>query len=641
MQGISLFAASYTVLFVSLAAHIAQFVFLTKVENPHIEKTYNPPPPRRKSCPPTPGGDLVSGGGLGSVTSGASSVVDDVDLATSDRPLVQAPDLWHSTHFGICLLVSYVAALAVLTPSTSTIQALFVIHAFGWRLWHTVGIGAILVGQSENKRYVRHFLKYGETPEDAWRQWKGLYYVSTCMTHASFVAACWKLYHFPALDERMALFRHTLGAMLIALHVWTSFSIYDSLGEFGWFFGDFFFDLPRPHLTFSGIYRYLNNPERLIGCAGIWGLVLITNSPPIFLLGLFAHVCALTFINLVERPHMQKLYGSQIRREAGVAKTLRNAIPHPLARHVQVVQDNIDKILTNATEVVEGILGNATKRLPKMVRRVVQGTRSRFHPSRLAVGLLRDSDDQLVEFDRSKYSITVTNASRQNETLAVPYGEPIRITYTAPKSRSPRDWIGLYKIADNASRKTTRIASMGRWVAVHKDQFETTVADIGLISETRTQDPVTKEDLFTGTIEFAREKLFWTNGVYEFRYHHDGRHTVMAISKPFEIAVQKVDLDNKPDVQRMVETQLLAVVQRSFDNDPELAPEDVDDEFRGLQEERFSRRVIYAVKEMFGVDFAPSVVRADGNVRRLAWRICNARKVLVSFAHALEPMEEA
>lgn len=31
----------------------------------------------------------------------------------------------------------------------------------------------------------------------------------------------------------------------------------------------------------------------------------------------------------------------------------------------------------------------------------------------------------------------------------------------------------------------------------------------------------------------------------------------------------------------------------------------------------------------FGIEFAAEVVRADGNVRNLAWRICNAKKVLV------------
>lgn len=32
----------------------------------------------------------------------------------------------------------------------------------------------------------------------------------------------------------------------------------------------------------------------------------------------------------------------------------------------------------------------------------------------------------------------------------------------------------------------------------------------------------------------------------------------------------------------------------------------------------------------FGIEFAPEVVLADGNVRNLSWRVCNAKKVLVS-----------
>lgn len=34
----------------------------------------------------------------------------------------------------------------------------------------------------------------------------------------------------------------------------------------------------------------------------------------------------------------------------------------------------------------------------------------------------------------------------------------------------------------------------------------------------------------------------------------------------------------------------------------------------------------------FGIEFAPEVVQADGTVRNLAWRICNAKKVLVSHS---------
>jgi phosphatidylethanolamine N-methyltransferase len=89
------------------------------------------------------------------------------------------------------------------------------------------------------------------------------------LCYASFIAAAWKTYSIPSdWDHGLVLFKHVLGVGLIALQVWTSVSIYKSLREFGWFFGDFFFDASSK-LTYSGIYRFLNNPERVLGLAGV------------------------------------------------------------------------------------------------------------------------------------------------------------------------------------------------------------------------------------------------------------------------------------------------------------------------------------------------------------------------------------
>jgi hypothetical protein len=79
------------------------------------------------------------------------------------------------------------------------------------------------------------------------------------MCHASFLAAAWKMYTLPPdWFYDLTVFRLVLGVGMIALHLWTAASIYDSLGEFGWFCGDFFFDPPPKNLTYSGIYRFLN-----------------------------------------------------------------------------------------------------------------------------------------------------------------------------------------------------------------------------------------------------------------------------------------------------------------------------------------------------------------------------------------------
>lgn len=41
----------------------------------------------------------------------------------------------------------------------------------------------------------------------------------------------------------------------------------------------------------------------------------------------------------------------------------------------------------------------------------------------------------------------------------------------------------------------------------------------------------------------------------------------------------------------------------------------------------------YLLTYRFGIEFAPEVVQADGNVRNLSWRVCNAKKVLVSIPY--------
>jgi phosphatidylethanolamine N-methyltransferase len=104
----------------------------------------------------------------------------------------------------------------------------------------------------------------------------------------------------------LTLLRHVLGVALVALQFWTATSIYESLGEFGWFCGDFFFDPPSSNLTYSGIYRFLNNPERVLGLAGIWGMALIAWNAPIFYYAAMAHILNLAFLQFVERPHMVK-----------------------------------------------------------------------------------------------------------------------------------------------------------------------------------------------------------------------------------------------------------------------------------------------------------------------------------------------
>ena len=652
--GISMMAASYEVLFISIVAHLAQFAFLVTVENPHIEKTYNPPPPRKTS---------ISGG-----ESDASLMLDvPLDQASPAPSQMESPDPVHNMvglsnidlfrvpDATVILLPLYVAALTLATPTTPFWQGVFVIHALAWRFWYHLGLGIILDKQSKTKMWTRHFLKFGESAGEAWRQWKGLHHISMIMANTSFFAACWKMYHMPAdWSYGLVLLKHVLGASLVALQLWTAFSVYDSLGEFGWFCGDFFFD-QQAKLTYTSIYRFVNNPERVFGIAGTWGAALITWSRPIFLLALITQLLSLYFIAYVERPHMQKIYGRSIRREAGLTKFIKKSLPVP----VKTWQESVDKVIDETTHFVEEFLDTARPKFASGMKTIVRDTTALFNVAPARLTITRISAD-LAGLNPKHYALSVDGATavqstsqeratgkesltarfpKDVKTRVYEYGAPLKVTWRAPVNHSKKDWIGLYMVTDNRSREVTEVSSLGRWAPTNPGTYDALTADKSIVVQEHRvpANDGSDLDMVEGEVIFEGDKLWWTQGVYEFRYHHDGKHTVMSVSEPFEIRIgkfsdQDVDVEEAGMYEKAIEQAVLPVVQNCLDRDPDIAPDTIDQPFGGHveRENKYSKRIVYAIREMFGIEFAPAVVLADGNVKKLAWRICNAKQVLVS-----------
>ena len=562
--GISLMAASYKVLFISIVAHAAQLIFLAVVENPHIEKTYNAPPPAEKRA------DIGADGQLQQLdrpqyqsrllSTGNAINNGSATSTTTPSPIhnlvgLQNVDFFRVTDVSVILIQLLMYTVAFLTPSNFTWQAFFVLSATIWRIWYSIGIGAILERQSTKKRWTRHFIKYGESTEEAWRQWKGIYHLSMTMCYTSFICATWKMYHLPEdWTYGMTLLRHVIGLAAIALQVWTVTSIYESLGEFGWFFGDFFFDGPQK-LTYDGIYRFLNNPERTIGLAGVWGAAILTWSKAIFFLAFLSHALTLCFIQFVERPHMQKLYRQSLRETSGVSKNLQRSLPSPILKW----QGSVDKVLDETLDFVEDFIESARPKLAAGLSHFVKDSTTLFkqYPARISITRLAPD---LEGFDPKDYSIeidTTSSAVHQAKTqqsgregeagqlpqqradsfkrLTVEYGAPIKVKWTAPLHHSKKDWVGLYMVADNASREVTRVSTQGRWVSTNKGEIDFADADHDilyqekLVAATQRNGGETR-DFLSGELEFAGSKLWWTQGVFEFRYHHDGKHNVMAIS---------------------------------------------------------------------------------------------------------------
>ena len=654
--GISLMAASYKVLFISILAHAAQFAFLLLVENPHIEKTYNPPAPRQPAPEaPTSATSLTDSYELDVNANAANVNAGDYEQPSHIRDMIgfENFDLHRLTDIAVVLMQFYLYSMAFFTPATPFYQFFFVANAALWRLWYSIGIGYILDRQSKKKSWTRHFIKWGETSEEAWRQWKGVYHLSMSMCYASFIAASYKMYALPPdWNYGATSLRHVLGTALVALQLWTVVSIYDSLGEFGWFFGDFFYER-GPKLTYSGIYRYLNNPERVIGLAGVWGFALITWSRAIFFLALLSHGLTLCFIQFVERPHMHKRYGQRLRGDSGVTKNFKRSLPSPLAKW----QGQVDQTIDDAAEIVDDFLERARPRVASYLKRVFDEARTLVTrtPARMNITRLAP-EGSLASFDSRDYTVEIQNTpippqiqpsaakiSGREGALArqpsfrgaeygpvlVEYGAPIRVKWSAPLHHAKRDWVGLYMLADNSDKGVTRVASQGRWIATTKGAYDNARAEQGLlISDKQIIKWEEKAGnagrdskgtpLVEGEMEFSGDKLWWTTGVFELRYHHDGKHNVMARSRPFEITIGRFDEDDVPtssggangspgrispinaELRNAVEQALLPVVRNCFDRDPNVAPTAPEEMFGELveREGKFARRVVFAVWQM-------------------------------------------
>jgi len=346
---------------------------------------------------------------------------------------------------------------------------------------------------------------------------------------------------------------------------------------------------------------------------------------------------------------MQKIYGEGLRKEAGLTKFIKRSLPEP----VKGLQMSVDKVWEDSKHFFDDFVDVARTKLGAGSSTVVRDTSSLFskYPARLTLSRI---PQDLAGYDPKDYNISIegpslvaadekatgkesasARVSKDVKTKVFEYGAPIRVKWTAPVNHSKKDWVGLYMVTDNRSREVTEVPSLGRWVPTCSGQYDTTT-DEGIISSD--QPGATKSpdaDLVQGAMVFEGDKLWWTQGVFEFRYHHGGGHNVMSISEPFEVRLAKIDDENAEVAgPEQVEAALLPIVRNCLDRDPDIAPATVEERF-GAHVERdskYARRVVYAIHHMFGVEFAPQVVPADGNVRKLAWRICSAKEVLVRFA---------
>jgi phosphatidylethanolamine N-methyltransferase len=221
------------------------------------------------------------------------------------------------------------------------------------------------------------------------------------------------------------------------------------------------------------------------------------------------------------------LYGDRIRREAGLTKNLRR--PLRAARRWAIKHISVAKTIDDQWQYTEMLIKarlnalsyQCVQKVIKLTQQMIQWSQAAL--DQLALLLVRprvslveitaeEERAKLSDLDAYHVSLVTPQLKLDGDANSVLLGEPIRVRWRAPSTRTEKDWIGIYPVEVNPSPIGTTASSHALWQWVPSDT-----------------------EVTEGEMVFERERLPFFAGTYELRYHRNGKYTVLARSEPFVI----------------------------------------------------------------------------------------------------------
>eukprot|EP00796_Vickermania_ingenoplastis_P001708 gene1709-1060_t len=312
IYGLPLIGNSFTLLWVGIAAHLCQILFLLFVEGPHINKTYCPPPAepsmeekqRHALLYDTPAGEPHP--------------------YFEQREAVLFLNLSVERKQDLLLLVVAAAQVSLLLLPIPA--KFFVWEYVVLKLFSRAGLGFILRRQSKDMWFTKRF----SSPRQAFYVWKMAYNFFSSMNAVVFatcVVACLSFTSETFQYVASSVFLVDVSFLIIVFALYAHWSMYDITGVYGHYYADFFVvedrDGPTRQLSYEGIYRYFNLPEISVGAGLPYAIAILSGSFTILALAALSHATVVIFTLLVDQPHIRRSY-QEVRPKGGLAAELEH-----------------------------------------------------------------------------------------------------------------------------------------------------------------------------------------------------------------------------------------------------------------------------------------------------------------------------